>query len=143
MEDEENNCSRTYLVKDALSGELVAYFSLRTGLITIQVQDDSFDSVPAIELANFAINKRYKDSHPEAQKLGFYTFKKFVLPIVQRMSVYVGVSALYIYALPEEKLIEHYQTMGFSRLPEQQEKFVQRHVKPKYDEGCIFMYQVI
>lgn len=143
VEDEENNCSRTYLVKDALSGELVAYFSLRTGLITIQVQDDSFDSVPAIELANFAINKLYKDSHPEAQKLGFYTFKKFVLPIVQRMSVYVGVSALYIYALPEEKLIEHYHTMGFSRLPEHQEKFVQRHVKPKYDEGCIFMYQVI
>lgn len=65
VEDEENNCSRTYLVKDALSGELVAYFSLRTGLITIQVQDDN------------------------------------------------------------------------------QEKFVQRHVKPKYDEGCIFMYQVI
>ncbi|WP_295058143.1 hypothetical protein [uncultured Fibrobacter sp.] len=48
-----------------------------------------------------------------------------------------------IYALPEEKLIEHYHTMGFSRLPEHQEKFVQRHVKPKYDEGCIFMYQVI
>lgn len=46
-------------------------------------------------------------------------------------------------ALPEEKLIEHYHTMGFSRLPEHQEKFVQRHVKPKYDEGCIFMYQVI
>ena len=43
----------------------------------------------------------------------------------------------------EDYLIEHYQTMGFSRLPEQQEKFVQRHVKPKYDEGCIFMYQVI
>ena len=96
--------NRTNLVKDALSGELVAYFSLRMGL---------------------------------------YAFKKFVLPIVQRMSVYVGVNALYVYALPEEKLIEHYRTMGFSRLPEHQEKFVQRHVKPKYDEGCIFMYQVI
>ena len=23
----------------------------------------------------------------------------------------------------------------------EQEKFVQNHVKPKYDEGCIFMYQ--
>lgn len=103
-----------------------------------------FDSPENQDLiANFAINKLYKDSHPEAQKLGLYTFKKFVLPIVQRMSVYVGVSALYIYALPEEKLIEHYHTMGFSRLPEHQEKFVQLHVKPKYDEGCIFMYQVI
>lgn len=25
VEDEENNCSRTYLVKDALSGELVCF----------------------------------------------------------------------------------------------------------------------
>jgi hypothetical protein len=59
------------------------------------------------------------------------------------MSVYIGVNALYIYALPEEKLIDHYQTMGFERLLERQEKFVQRHVKPEYDEGCIFMYQTI
>ncbi|WP_294115863.1 hypothetical protein [uncultured Fibrobacter sp.] len=143
VEDEENNCSRTYLVKDILTAELVAYFSLKTGLITVQLKGENFDSVPAIELANFAINKRYKDSHPETQKLGFYTFKKFILPIVQRMSVYVGVNAIYIYALPEERLINHYRTMGFERLPEQQEKFVQCHVKPKYDEGCIFMYQPI
>ena len=143
VEDEENNCSRTYLVKDALSAELAAYFSLRTGLITIQVQDDSFDSVPGIELANFAINKRYKDSHPETSGLGFYVFKKFILPIVQRMSVYVGANSLYIFALPEERLIKHYGDMGFYRLPESQEKFVQCHVKPKYDEGCIFMYQPI
>ena len=27
--------------------------------------------------------------------------------------------------------------------PPKQEKFVQRHVKPKYDEGCVFMYQVL
>ena len=88
VEDEENNCSRTYLIKDILTAELVAYFSLKT-------------------------------------------------------SVYVGVNAVYIYALPEERLINHYRTMGFERLPEQQEKFVQCHVKPKYDEGCIFMYQPI
>lgn len=143
VEDEENNCSRTYLVKDVLSGELVAYFSLKTGLVTIQLDGENFDSIPAIELANFAINKLYKDSHPESKKLGFYTFKKFVLPLVQRMSQYIGINALYIYALPEERLLDHYHTMGFERLPEQQEKFVQRHVKPKYDEGCIFMYQTI
>ena len=40
-------------------------------------------------------------------------------------------------------LIEHYGKMGFSRLPPKQERFVQHHVKPKYDEDCIFMYQVL
>lgn len=41
----------------------------------------------------------------------------------------------------DEKLIEHYTKLGFTRLPKKQEKFVQNHVKPKYDEGCVFMFQ--
>lgn len=142
-DDEEKNNSRTYLVKDILTGELVGYFSLRTGLITIQVNKENFDSYPAIELANFAINKRYKDSHPDAIRLGAYMFNNFIIPLVQSMAKYIGVNALYIYALPEEKLISYYGKLGFSRLPAAQEKFVQQHVKPKYDEGCIFMYQTI
>ena len=36
--DETNNFSRTYLVKDRVTGEVVSYFSLRTGLITMQVE---------------------------------------------------------------------------------------------------------
>ena len=141
--DEKENNSRTYLVKDILTGELVGYFSLRTGLITIQVKDDSFDSFPAIELANFAINKCYKDSHPDISALGFYIFRKFILPIVNCLSKYVGVNSLYIYALPNERLLNYYKKLGFSRLPKEQEIFVQHHVKPKYDDGCIFMYQTL
>ena len=37
--DEENNFSRTYLVKDKTTKEIASYFSIRTGLITMQVQD--------------------------------------------------------------------------------------------------------
>lgn len=140
-DDENANLARTYLVKDKQTGELACYFSLRTGLITMQVADDAFDSIPAIELANFAVNDEYRQKHTEARSIGRYSFEKFVLPIVRCMARYVGVNALYIYALPNDRLIGYYTLMGFSRLPEHQEKFVQMHVKPKYDEGCIFMYQ--
>ncbi len=139
--DEKRNVARTYLVKDTVSRELVGYFSLRTGLITIQVKDESFDSYPAIELSNFAVNVKYKKNHPEVEGLGKYIFRSFVVPIVKKISKYVGVNSLYIYALPNDKLIEYYQKLGFTRLPEKHEKFVQQHVKPKYDEGCIFMFQ--
>lgn len=142
-EDEKNNFCRTYLVKDKTTEELASYFSLRTGLITMQVQNDKFDSIPAIELSNFAVNQKYREKHPDVSKLGTYTFEYFVLPIVQCMAKYIGVNALYIYALPNDKLIAHYRKMGFSRLPPKQEQFVQFHVKPKYDEGCIFMYQIL
>ncbi len=141
--DENTGLARTYLVKDTVTRELVGYFSLRTGLITIQVKHDSFDSYPAIELSNFAVNVLYKKKHPEVEGLGKYIFRSFVMPLVYKIAKYVGVYSLYIYALPEEKLISHYKTMGFTRLPQSQEKFVQQHVKPKYDEGCIFMYQTI
>ncbi|WP_022931531.1 hypothetical protein [Treponema bryantii] len=59
------------------------------------------------------------------------------------LAKYVGVSAIYIYALPEEKLMKHYKKMGFSRLPPEPEMFLQNHVKPKYDKDCIFMYQIL
>ncbi|MBR4630925.1 MAG: hypothetical protein IKO57_10895 [Treponema sp.] len=141
--DENCNYSRTYLVKDKTTSEIVSYFSLRTGLITMQVEKEKFDSIPAIELSNFAVNQNYREKHSHIKQIGIYTFEFFVLPIVKCMAKYIGINSLYIYALPEQKLIEHYGKMGFSRLPPNQERFVQFHVKPKYDEGCIFMYQVL
>ena len=59
------------------------------------------------------------------------------------LAKYVGVNSLYIYALPETRLIEYYKKLGFTRLPKKQEQFVQYHVKPQYDEGCVFMYQTL
>lgn len=140
-DDERENNARTYLVKDKTTGELVCFFSLRSGLITIQSTDDAFDTTPAIELSNFATNASYRQNHKQVLSVGRYVFEMFILPITRCMAKYVGVNSLYIYALPNDKLIEHYSIMGFTRLPEDQEQFVQQHVKPKYDEGCIFMYQ--
>ncbi len=141
--DEKNNLVRTYFVIDKATGELACYFSLRTGLITIQVVDDDFDSLPAIELSNFATNDTYRKKHTELKKLGVHIFDVFIIPLARFMAKYIGINSLYIYALPNDRLIEHYSTMGFSRLPPEQEKIVQNHVKPKYDEGCIFMYQTL
>ena len=143
VDDENNKMSRTYLVKDKITEELVGYFSLKTGLITLQLFNDSFESIPAIELANFAVNNAYRQNHPGIKRIGYYIFRSFIRPLAESISKFIGVTALYIYALPQNKLIAHYKTMGFSRLPEDQESFVQSHVKPKYDEGCIFMYQIL
>jgi len=141
--EEKQNQTRTYLIKDRITGELVCYFSLRTGLVTLEVQNGAFDSFSAVELSNFAMNQNYKEKHPNSKRLGHYFFKRFILPLVKYASSFIGISMIYIYALPENRLMAHYFKMGFSRLSEEQEKFVQHHVKPKYDEGCIFMYQVL
>ena len=141
--DENVNLARTYLVIDKSTKELACYFSLRTGLITVQVSGNEFDSLPAIELSNFATNDTYRKNHKELKKFGVHIFEVFILPITRCMAKYIGANSLYIYALPNDKLIKHYKTMGFSLLPADQEKFVQSHVKPKYDAGCRFMYQIL
>ena len=79
--DETNKMSRTYLVKDKVTGELVGYFSLKTGLITLQVFKDTFESIPAIELANFAVNNTYRESHPGIKRIGYYIFLSFIRPL--------------------------------------------------------------
>lgn len=143
QQDEESGAARTYLVKDKITHEIVAYYSLKSGLFTVDAGEGYFYSISAVELSNFAVNSSYRKNHPKAKNLGSTVFAEFILPFIQYLKTFVGIQAVYIYALPESKLIEHYKTMGFIRLDLQDEKFVHSHVKPKYDEGCIFMYQTI
>ena len=110
---------------------------------TLDSSEEMFNTIPAIELSNFAVNENYRRTHPLAPKFGFHIFNVFIFPLVRELAKYVGVNALYIYALPNERLIGHYKTMGFKRLSPDDERFVQKHVKPEYDEGCIFMYQTV
>lgn len=146
VEEEINKSNRTYLVKDKVTDEIAGYFSLRTGLFTLDIStpdEDAMYSVSAAELSNFAVNSAYKDMHPEANRIGHIVFTNFILPVVKSVGETVGVQALYIYALPEDNLIAYYEALGFSRLSPEEEEFVHKHVKPHYDKGCYFMYQIL
>ncbi|MBQ6780826.1 MAG: hypothetical protein IJP62_06295 [Treponema sp.] len=145
--EERKRSNRTYLVRDKNTDEIAGYFSLRTGLFTLdsgrekESDDDiTFYSVPSIELSNFAVNSAYRSQHLEISKIGKDIFANFVLPIAQYTAQLVGVQALHIYALPQDDLIEHYQSFGFHRLNAEMEAFVHKHVKPMYDKRCIFMF---
>lgn len=143
VDEELNNSSRTYLVKDNITNEIVAYFTLKAGLFTIRLYDDKFNNISAIELSNFAVNSDYKKQHPEKKFIGANIFTNIIIPVVKHLQHYIGVQALYIFALPEDSLIEHYTSLGFSRLEKDEEEFVHVHVKPKYDDSCIFMFQLL
>lgn len=142
--DEKIKMSRTYLVRTSDTKELVAYFTLRTGLITVSRGVlKGFDTYTGIELANFAVNDMYKEANEAIPKLGSYLFNQFILPLVGEISEYVGAAYLYIFALPENKLIAHYRTMGFREGEKKASRYVYSHVKPAYDKDCIFMFQKI
>ena len=141
--DEVMSLARTYLIKSKQTDEIAAYFTLRNGLFTLEIPESSFVTIPAIELSNFAVNSSFRSSHPEIEEIGSTVLADFVLPIADFLRHFSGAKALYIYSLPQEKLIKHYEKLGFMRLEKDEEKFVHQHVKPEYDTGCIFMYQIL
>ena len=141
--NEESNADRTYLVKDKFSGELAGFFALRNGLFALNAGEGSIFTIPSIELSNFAVNDSFRMRHPDITKIGTTIFNNFVVPVAKYIQNFTGIQALYIYALPEDRLIEHYASLGFVRLEKEEEQFVYDRVKPAYDEGYIFMYQIL
>lgn len=143
VSDEMSHETRTYLVKDNVTDEIVGYFSLKTGMVASRKKRSLFhmeiDSLPAVELANFAVNSAYKAAHKEQTGIGSIIFLDFVLPIIKMASEWVGICIVYIFALPYTQLIKYYETLNFRRLSKVEEAFVHRNYKPRYDEGCIFM----
>lgn len=145
--DEEVGNMRTYIVRDNRSSELVGYFSLKAGLISLnEVTNDegiTFDTLPGIELANFAVNGGYIKKHKNLKGIGKIIFNDFIVPIIEETSKSIGVRIIYIFALPIEKLMHRYKQYGFVRLDEQSENELHKRLKPGYDENCIFMYQAL
>lgn len=156
--EEDAGIMRTYVVRDNRSSEMVGYFSLKAGLISLnerQVESIDtktgekkevtvFDTLPGVEMANFAVNSTYVNNHKELKGLGVVIFNQFILPIVRQASENIGVKILYIFALPYEDLIKSYQDRyGFSRLGDPYEDELHKRLKPFYDRWCKFMYLIL
>ena len=143
--DEENNVMRTYIVRDNYSNEFVGYFSLKAGMISINEQKigekEYFDTLPGVEIANFAINKGYIDRNSEMRGIGIIVFDELIKPLIEKAGDIVGTKLIYIFSLPLDSLMNRYKKYGFKRLTSRQEEELHKRLKPNYDEGCIFMYQ--
>ena len=136
---------RTYIVRDNFSSELVGYFSVKAGLISVNEvhteDEETFDTIPGVEIANFAVNDTYLQRHSELKGTGLIIFNDFIVPVIQEASKNVGVKIIYIFALPFERLINRYREYGFLRLDSVSEDELHKRLKPNYDENCIFMFQ--
>ena len=155
--DEFENEMRTYLVRDIETDEFVGYFSLKAGLISLnedekEIEDEKsgnkriireFDTLPGVELANFAINSNYINKYPYQKGVGKVIFNKFIIPIANTAASYIGIKMIYIFALPYEKLISRYINYGFIKLSAEAEYNLYKRIKPRYDENCRFMYQLL
>ncbi len=146
--DNKSNNSRVYLVIDKTTNELAGYFALKAGYIawkpTRRIFRKEFDSLPGVELANFAVNESYIKNHEDRKGLGSAIFHYLVIPTAQKAQETIGIRFIYIFALPYADLIKRYkETYGFDRLNKKQENSMHKLIRPRYDCGCIFMYQIL
>ena len=144
LSDESAGLSRTYIVRDINDNMIVGYFSLKAGFIAAYNHalpfSKQFDAFPGVELSNFAVNQKYRDSHQEYSHIGYIIFSNFIMRTVLEAKRYIGISTIYLFALPDQKLIARYSDYGFVRAKRSDEIRLHRHIKPAYDKGCIFMY---
>ncbi len=145
IKDEYDNEMRTYLVRAKNTDELVAYFSLKAGLISLSQGKIKkiLITFPGVEIANFSMNDNYLEKHPEVKGSGIILFNSFMQPIIKNAAQIIGLKVIYIFALPYDKLINNYKKYGFNRLSKKNEKGLHSRIKPKYDKKCIFMYQIL
>ncbi len=142
--EEDAGVMRTYLVRFKPTDELVAYFSLKAGLVSINERETedgiSFDTIPGVELANFAVNHSFVKKY-EINGIGSVIFENLIKQIIKNVSYDIGVKIIYLFALPYENLINTYSQYGFSRLSSKSEDELHKRLKPRYDQSCIFMFQ--
>lgn len=50
---------------------------------------------------------------------------------------------VYLLSLPEQRVIENYQSYGFARLESSNEDRIHARLKPRYDAQCVFMHMVL
>ena len=126
--DELAHRMRTYLIKDCDTKECVGYFSLKAGLVSVNESEvdiidwssgnseviREFDTLPGVEIANFALNSRYIRKYSLKPGMGKIIFSEFIIPIIRKVSEQIGVRMIYIFSLPYERLIRRYEKYGLS-----------------------------
>ena len=137
---------RTYMVRDIKTDECAGYFSLKAGLVSLQehkINDDEteFDTLPGVEVAFFAVNENYTRGE---HGFGAVIFEDIIEPVIREASRQIGIYLIYVYALPEQKLLKNYQeNYGLLRLSPDAEKDLHARLRPRVDKDCIFMYKLV
>ena len=78
LNDELASRARTYLVEYDDTNEIIAYFTLKAGMVGIKQSRFPYthqvDAVPGIELANFAVNTAFLQAHQNLHGVGYMIF---------------------------------------------------------------------
>lgn len=146
FDDEKRGECRTYLVRDKITDEIAAFFSLRAGQVIREgIFDEeerhSFEFLSGTELACFAVNDTYLKKHPSRSGFGILVFDEMILPLAYEIGSLTGAAILFGYAVNDEGLMDYYvNKCGFSRLSKELENEINERFRSSFDDDCYFVY---
>lgn len=147
------NENKTYLVLHRWNGNLVGYFSLKCSIVSFSFPEklkkyevgelkQYSEIMPSIEIAQLAVNDRYRDKLAKAHRtktlIGAKIFSYLVVPKIKKIQRLLGVKMITLFALPYDKLIKNYEAWGFQKADD-----TKQFIKPTYDWHCVFMFREI
>lgn len=157
-EDTGNNI-KAYVIKTYFTNEIVAYFTLKCGLITLDSDSRNAlkeelakengvklvpETIPCVEIAQFAVNDNYKVKHGKngqpLKGLGEALYPDFIYPIIKKAASIIGIKCIYLYAAGDEHLTDYYERV-FNFKKVEDESYIP--VAPYYDNDCSFMFYVL
>lgn len=159
-EYDERGLIKAYVVKTYFTNEIVAYFALKAGMISVDSNQRDYkreeeakkegiklvpDTIPGIEISHFAVNDSYRERHSKRghliKGLGKYIYPEFIYPIISNIKSKLGISILYLYAAGDKVLRKYYRDVfGFCEL-DYDSRLIP--VTSYYDDYCEFMYRSI
>lgn len=167
-DDDLTNETRVYVIKTYFTHEIIAYFAIKAGMISVDSQYRNKDkeaqaknqgiklvpnTISGVEISHFAVNDEYRRNHSrngsKITGLGAYLFPAFIFPIIKKVSTDIGIKIMYLYAADDTSkdsnakntLINYYKKVfEFNTVSESDEY---KPVTSYYDNGCIFMYRML
>ncbi len=159
-EDDINGYVKIYIIKHRWSRELIGYFGLKAGMVSIDSdnRNNIMESiakenniklvpytVPGIEISHFAINDNYRKKHSRdgvaLKGLGKYIYPTFIYPIIKKLSELAGIKIVYLNSVDGSGLAHYYEeSFGFHKVSGEENIVA---IQPYYDNGCTFMYKII
>ena len=158
-EDDQRNNIKAYVIKTYFTNEIIAYFTLKCGMFSLdndtrnELKEELAkekgiklvpDTIPCVEIAQYAVNDNYKIKHGKngspLKGLGVALYPDFIYPIIRRAAKIIGIKCIYLYAAGDEHLTDYYERVfGFKKSNDK--KLIP--IMPYYDNGCSFMYYTL
>ena len=128
----------TFIIRDKRTKEVVGVYSINVGTVYSFFLNTPINYHFGVEIRNFAVKQKYEGEH--MHQLLAYLFYEFPFHMIRYAELIWG-KYFIIYTSPDNKYLSHYETFGFSRIPDK--KLEEKVCAQNHRRGCMLLIQPI